>query len=559
MPKRPLVAASRLVGLALLLLAFAWPSSAVAKDWIELLAAGLREPTARLGPGIDSVLLEHQVGTTKLGTYLETLRFEGCLDLVRDDLTDGLDRLRMLHVAAVESSSIRRVWRTWERRLDGLSHDSYLLVTTWLDSPETARRLFLCDDQLPRSWRQLEPAAFVLEAVTWFDIALAEREHSIHKGVAADRELAIMQLIELRIALQDRFDMTYAQSLTTQRSRDQLQRRLQLMWDILLEPFHRGFSPRGRLGDPEPDKARKQRARFSSPTGGIQLPDPRELAVRDRVVQGWTKQRAVIDRDIKANEDRLQLALANLLNEQDPALRDRAVREAARFQAELDHSLSDLERMQNRIYSLRTGRSYVDSMLDRGFRRRAVRKLSRRSQRLATQRDRIEGAVSQAIERGAADPAAPPITPPSLRPVRDLNTPGPGNWLAGLAQPDESRSRTTATEPTGIETGSGWVERIYEGPLPTPSATWSDDLVLAISKRHVGLDETDVRIMLGLVQLAYKELPGRAAVEQAVWRSLAQGDGLRIRGEETSLSELWQPGLSHAEQPAVTFILTLYF
>ena len=111
----------------------------------------------------------------------------------------------------------------------------------------------------------------------------------------------------------------------------------------------------------------------------------------------------------------------------------------------------------------------------------------------------------------------------------------------------------------GIPTGSGWVERVYQGPLPTPSATWSEDLVLAISSRHVGLDETDVRILLGLVQLAYTELPGRAAVEQAVWRSLAQGDGLRIRGEETSLSELWKPGLSRAEQPAVTFILTLYF
>ncbi len=142
-----------------------------------------------------------------------------------------------------------------------------------------------------------------------------------------------------------------------------------------------------------------------------------------------------------------------------------------------------------------------------------------------------------------------------------MSKPGPGNWLAGLTVDESSSSGSTvAIDADGsIATGSGWVDRVYEGPLPTPSATWSEDLVAAIQQRHLGLDETDVRILLGLVQLTYKELPGRGAVERAVWRSLAQGDGLRIRGEETSLSELWKPGLSHAEQPAVTFILTLYF
>lgn len=545
--------------LALLAVVLA-PTPAPARDWLEILTADVRGPAVRLGPAIDEVLSKHEVGSTKLGTYLETLRFEGCLDVVRGDLIAGLDRLRLVHVAAVESSSIKKVWRTWERRLDGLSHDSYLLVTTWLDSPQTASRLFLCDDGLPRSWRNLDAAAFVLEAVTWFDIAVAEREHAIHKGVAADRELAIMQLMEVRTALQDRFAMTFAETETHQASRDQLQRRLQLMWNVLLEPFHRGFSPRGRLGDPEPDSARNQRARLNiSPAGGIQLPDPRELAVRDRVVRGWARQRAVIDRDIEVNNERLQVALASLSAVKDPAQRDRKVREAARFQAELDHSISDLERMQNHIFSLRTGRSFVDSMLDRGFRRRAVRKLRRRSSKLTVQRDQVERAVTEAVSRGAADPSIPVAPPTGTRRVTDMGRVGPGNWLAGLKAPEPSSPSSARSEPAGIATGSGWVERVYQGPLPTPSATWSEDLVLAISSRHVGLDETDVRILLGLVQQAYTELPGRSAVEQAVWRSLAQGDGLRIRGEETSLSELWRPGLSRAEQPAVTFILTLYF
>jgi len=538
-------------------------ADAVAKvGLMELLAGGLPSPSAALGPNIDVVLDSHQVGTTNLGLYLETLHFEGCLDLVRDDLTAGLDLLRAVHVAAVESRSIKKVWRAWEGRLAELSPDAYLLVTTWLDSPETATRLFLCDDGLPPSWTLLSAPAFAIEAVTWFDIAIAEREHVIQKGIAAEHDLAVMQLMELRVALIDRFDVTYPEDTVHQAARDQLQERIALMWDTLLEPWHAGFAPRGRPADPDVDSERKQKVRFQSPTGGIMLPDPRELAVRDRVVRGWQRQRALIDRDIETNEERLQAALTRLDSEPGGASRDKRLREAARLQAELNHSISDLERMQARVFNLRTGRAFVDSMLDRGFRRRAVRKLSRREQQLVKQRDSVEEAIAVAVAQGAADPRIrPTVQAASAQPLTDMSKPGPGNWLAGMTQaagPDTA-SRVAIERDGTIASGSGWVERIYEGPLPTPSATWSEDLVAAISKRHVGLDELDVRILLGLVQLAYAELPGRSAVERAVWRSLAQGDGLRIRGEETSLSELWKPGLSHAEQPAVTFNLTLYF
>jgi hypothetical protein len=538
------------------------PAAEARSGLIELLADGLPSPNAALGPSIDAVLDSHQVGSSNLGLYLETLHFEGCLDVVRDDLTAGLDLLRGVHVAAVESRSIKRVWRAWERRLGELSPDAYLLVTTWLDSPETATRLFLCDDGLPSSWTLLSAPAFVIEAVTWFDIAVAEREHVIHKGIAADHDLAVMQLMELRVALMDRFDVTYPEDPLHQPARDQFEERLALMWDTLLEPWHAGFSPRGRPADPEVDSKRKQKIRFQSPTGGIMLPDPRELAVRDRVVRGWQRQRALIDRDIEANEERLQEALARLESGPGGASRDKRLREAARLQAELDHSISDLERMQARVFNLRTGRAFVDSMLDRGFRKRAVRKLGRREQRLVKQRASVQKAIAVAVAKGGADPMIRPTAPDATaQPPTDMSKPGPGNWLAGLtpAPGGHSGSRVAIERDGTIAGGSGWIERIYEGPLPTPSGTWSEDLVAAISKRHVGLDELDVRILLGLVQLAYAELPGRSAVERAVWRSLAQGDGLRIRGEETSLSELWKPGLSHAEQPAVTFILTLYF
>jgi len=526
---------------------------------IEGLVESVRNPTTPLAPAIDAVLSEHLVGDTTLGVYLETLHFEGCLDIVREDLVAGLDRLRAVHVSAVESRRQTRVWRTWERRLSKLSADAYLLVTTWLDSPETASRLFLCNDGLPASWKHLPPEAFVVEAVTWFDVAVAERERTIRAGVAADRDLAVMELMELRVALLDRFAGTYPEDARHQGAAQQMLERLGLMWQTLIEPWHTGFSPRGRLSGPEVDPQRKQKVRFQSPTGGILLPDPRELAVRERVVRSWRRQSALIDRDIKDNAERLQLALA-ALDSAAPAERDQQVRAAARLQAELDHSISDLQRMQNRIFHLSTGRAYVDSMLDRGFRRRAVRRLGRRERRLVAQRDRVEQAIAAAVAAGAAAPGSPRPDPNEGQPVDNLDEPGPGNWLAGLTMIETGASSpSTVAASGGIPSGTGWVERVYEGPLPTPSGTWSDDLVEAIQQRHVGLDETDVRILLGLVKLAYNELPGRSAVERAVWRSLAEGDGLRIRGEETSLSELWKPGLSHAEQPAVTFILTLYF
>ena len=494
---------------------------------LDRLTESLRRPGARLVPAVRQVFAEQQVGSTPLGTYLATLRFEGCLDVVREELVQSLHTLRALHVAAVESNSIKRVWRSWELLLDGLSDDSYLLVTTWLDSPKTAARLFLCDDGLPRSWRALGPTAYVVEAVTWFDVALAEREHNIRKGIAADRELAVMELMELRLGLQDRFDMSYGASQSSRRARMQLLDRLALMWERAVEPWHRGFSPRGRLSDPDPAPERKSRAPFSTPTAGIQLIDPIELAVRDRVLRSWRRQRASIDSDIKANQERLSAAAAGLDATLQTPLQDRQLREAARLRAELNHSLADLERMENRIYTLKTGRSIVDSMLDRGHRRRAARSLKRRGVRLQAQRQAVQKIIERAVKAGARSPDLPPPSASESSPITQLGQPGPGNWLAGLDRPEAGFS--PGTEASSALPPSGWVERVYEGPLPTPSATWSQDLVDAIGSRHPGLDEEDIRILLGLVQLAYRELPGRAAVEAALWRSLAQGEGLRIR------------------------------
>jgi len=523
----------------------------------------LRDPGPPFAPAIDAVLADHPVGGLSLREYLVSLDFEGCLESVRAELVDGLNQLRGHHVVALEHRNPTAVWRTWDRKLDGLSPDATLLVSSWLDSPETARRLYLCDDGLPPSWKSLHPDAYVVEAVTWFDVAVAEREHTLRNGSPGDREQAVMELIELRSALVDRFGTTYVQAADTDEAFARLDGRLQLMWDGMVEPHDFGFTPRARTTDPLVDPDATARARGQNPfaSGGVGIPDPRDVALRDRVVRSWKRQRQAIDREIEDRQARLDEVVAGIETETDPDRLDRMVRRASRLDAELAQSVADLERLQARTRRLQSGRPWVDGMLSNGYRRRAVRRLDRRQSRVQEQRVAVADAVEVAIDKGAT----PPKEQMEGGGQRDGGggwaaggEPGPGNWLAGLPIPDDGAPSGTRATPT-LEPGSGWIERVYEGPLPTPSGVWSDDLVLAIRTRHPSLDATDVRILLGLVREAYGELRGRAEVESAVWRSLGAADGLRIRGEESTLSELWIPAAGRSDQPIVTFVLTLYF
>jgi hypothetical protein len=61
------------------------------------------------------------------------------------------------------------------------------------------------------------------------------------------------------------------------------------------------------------------------------------------------------------------------------------------------------------------------------------------------------------------------------------------------------------------------------------------------------------------VRETYSELRGRGEIEEAVWRTLKAPNGLSLGGEEATLSELYLPGQSRAEQPIITFVLTLKF
>jgi hypothetical protein len=524
-------------------------------------AERIENPVEAFAPEVDRVMQEHKVGGLSLGEYLVSLDFEGCLQEVREELIDGLGQLRSLHVVASEDRKIQAVWKVWDRKLAGLSPDAWLLVTTWLDSPETAKRLYLCDDGLPPSWKALTPDAYVREAVLWFDVAVAEREAQLRGDNPSDREQAVMALMETREALSARFRSTYGGSEATAEVLARLEERLALMWDRLIDPYHFGFTARGRVDDPNATAGTgSYRPQNPFGGGGVGIPDPRDVAARDKVAKGWRTQRKVMEQEIKETEAALGEAIDLIDRTAEGPDLDRAVRYAARVDAELGQLVSDMERMQNRVRYAATGRPWVDDMLSNGYRKRAVRRLDRNERKLQDRRTAVAAAIDEAVARGASPPGT----------VRDegggtsvggsvaSGDPGPGNWLAGLPGADTGTT-SAVTKDGGIPEGAGWIERTFEGPLPGPSATWSDDLVEAIRRRHPELDDTDVRILLGLVKSAYRELRGRAEVEAAVWRSLTESAGLRIRGEESTLSDLYLPGAARADQPIVTFVLTLHF
>ena len=525
--------------------------------------ARVDDPDAGLRVRIDQVLDRARVGDATLRDTLGALELGHCLSGIEPELTAGLDALRVVHVAAVERKSYSRAWSLWERALDGLSTDAFQLVTTWLDSPETARRLYLCDDDLPVSWRGVDAPAYVREALGWFDAAAAERDRRLRKGAPADREQAVMELMELRSGLVRRYIATYPEGDPMHDDLlVELEERLDLMWAVLVEPFHLGFTPKARTTERDGAIQNMGRARVQTPFTGIAIPDPRDVAARDRVVRSWRRQRKRIDAEITELESALMALVGEIearsTGEADAEL-DKMVREASRLDARLASTVATLERMQHKVRHYSTGRSWIDGMLSNGYRRRAVKRLYKREAVVQEERRAVNITIARAVQAGAMPPGElrdGALAGLTGRRIGGRAEVGPGNWLVGL--PESASSAPIDSEPAGIPAGTGWVSRTYEGPMPTPSGWWSDDLVEAVRAKHPELDDADVRILLGLVRMAYKELKGLDAVEQAVARSLATG-GLNLLGEESTLSDLWIRGKPTAEQPIVTFVLKLYF
>lgn len=177
----------------------------------------------------------------------------GCLAGDREAMVEQLAALRTHHVSEVEQRGYRRAWRRLRRDLRDASDDGRALVEAWLDSPEVARRLFLCEDGLPLPPDGVEHGDFA--ALALHDLAGRWwQEEARLAGPDRDREGAASSLDERRRMLIQRFDATYDnRKPAVVVARADLVDRLQAFDEAHVEPWHLGLDAEGTRVHFEPD------------------------------------------------------------------------------------------------------------------------------------------------------------------------------------------------------------------------------------------------------------------------------------------------------------------
>ncbi|MCO4772105.1 MAG: hypothetical protein KDA24_18880 [Deltaproteobacteria bacterium] len=525
---------------------------------------------------LTETLTTRAVAGDTLGAHLTRLDSAGCLREVEAELVEGLHAIEALFSEQVEATSFDQSWKEFAPQLNSFSPDGRLLVATWLDNEELARTRFFCEDGLPSSWIHVSTTRHVVESVLWFDLAIAEREGRLIEGNQAEREAAVLELLELRRALVHRHQATYAQDRQSDELLAVLEHRLALMWEVLVEPFHLGFAPKAVLDSEDGGWGSPAGAASPRPNGfyGMDIPDPRDVAQRDAIRRGWRRQTKTLRRETRQlTRERQRLAGAISFAGDGPEL-DPLVREAVELDRRLSLVLGDLSQLEHRVRSFETGSPIVASMVAAGPLKGTVRSIALLES--ATESDRLElgYAVTDAVMRGASTPdlLMPSSLDEAVAALEDIDLsvvgdpdalPSPGNWLAGipgLGRGDSGdESARLAVEKLKDLMGTGWVERSYDGPIPAPSAEWSQDLVNAVRGEDPSIDETDARILLGLIEAAYSELPDRPAVELAVRYAMRRGGGLQLTGNEGQLSELYDATRPATEQQELVFVLKLLF
>jgi hypothetical protein len=176
-----------------------------------------------------------------------------CLAAERGALEASLDRIDARHLEEVERRGFKRAWRQLRRPLEASSAEGRALVESWLDSPERARRLFFCDDDLPLPRDGLDSIDFA-------DVALDHlygrwwAEERWLRGADGDREGAASRLVETRRALLWRFDAMYDnREPSVAAARGELVERLAAFEAEHLEPWSLGLDAEGTDVHFEPD------------------------------------------------------------------------------------------------------------------------------------------------------------------------------------------------------------------------------------------------------------------------------------------------------------------
>lgn len=524
----------------------------------------------RPGRGFELVMTEYQVAGEPLRAWLGDLESQACLNGDRDEVVDALEALRRVHMDALHDRSTPAVWRMWNPRLRGCSDDGRRLVETWLDSPERARREYLCEDGLPDEWKTLAEDDYVLEALLWYEEEITDRADEMTGDVERVRESAVMQLMEAQDGVLDRYDATFPAGGVDEAARAVLEERMVAMWDELVEPHDLGFRPPSSSRE-IPAGAPPLRGPPIRPQGGgtASIPDPKDVAKLIRITSSWRHRQDLLDGDLDAQRWALVDLRRAIESAEDPEQLAALLREARRADAALECTLADLARFEDDVRTYDPGNRFMGRLLDQGHRENRVYSLDRSQAEVDEVREELALVIAE-----LPDPGSTGGSGDGDGDAEGGGSEGPGRWIAGLpgaveriaaleaGSVSEAETETeTETEGLGGAEAGGerrWVERRFEGPLPIPSTAWDPSLVATLRDHQSALDDLDVAILLELIAIAFEELPDRASVEEAVWRSLEIPGGLELFGQESQLSELLDQRAAAGEQPQIVFVLRLW-
>jgi hypothetical protein len=512
--------------------------------WLVLLLLG-GGAWAQAGDGIrgtQRAALLDTVGDRDVVSVLMDVELGACLDAY-GDLRAALDRLWESHARLIAAHPAKRVWIGWAGTLGDLSDEQVELVFSWFDSPERTRRRYFCEDGFPREWRGLPDDELVDELLEYLQRETQRAELRLRSRGEVERRRIVGEMEVLADDLLARYE---AQSEGEIEGLQRLRSGVVGLWERHVELYDPGPEPLGPEGDVVLGELRKYRY------NPFVWHDPADLARRDRIRRSWRRHRRALAEQLAEEQALLDAALRAALTSSDPDDRARMAREMMRAQASLEASLADLARFERRVAQYRTGDAILDTLLDNGVRRSNVRKAERLAQEVVQARNDAVETLAVLLSAPGAGSA-------------ELTSSGTGSVGEGQGSPgsagDGADSSAGAGSGTAGAAGQGgsanWDLKVYQGRLPPPGQGWSPQLIAAIQFANPSLDETDVRLLLSLISAAYGYLNDRAAIEGAVWRSLAAPGGWRLSGAEGGLSELYDARLGPEGQAEVRFELRL--
>lgn len=541
-----------------------------------------RRPTAvTFEHRLDVYLDETQLRGEPLGVYLTHLQIEGCMETDEGPLLDALQGMRRLYrqtYERVEAPGRLMVRDAWARSVQDFSPDGLALVETYLDHPPLGRSFYFCDDGLPAAWQTLGAADFVHRARAFADAETEARLATIEGG-GADGAVQIEELRQLHDDVLRRFRAQFDEEGADAEVYSALTADLEAAWLAKIDAYDLGrpVAPRpqphisaGYLAAEEVEwgvpatysdhpgaanaGAREGAGSQAIPytPGMVEIPNARDVAERNRVVQSWRKTRRLMLAEARQEAERVEDLLAQLDLASGEAEQQALLRELRRAEIRLEHIAADYGVHVDRVKTTRTGMAVANRMLQRPSRKEVKRTWRKRDRvqeaqetaraAVARAEDELEVAVAEA--GGAGESGGGPGTPTDWLGIpadgAHESTAGDTPWT--VSEPDDASGNTL----------------VYRGPCPPPDPEWSDEVVAALQARYPSLDGTDARIFLGLLARTFPQIGGRAEIEAVVFEHVERNLDLQLReGHADGLSEIWDPARGVLEQDEITFYLTL--